>query len=59
MGQVTRTYVEDACEDFKGEDGVGLDKDAEDDLTSDIGSDVDLGDEGNDFVDSASLQRTS
>lgn len=59
MGQVTRTYVEDACEDFKGEDGVGLDKDAEDDLTSDIGSDVDLGDEGDDFVDSASLQRTS
>ncbi|KAK8472954.1 hypothetical protein PHAVU_001G010000 [Phaseolus vulgaris] len=69
MGQVTRTYVEDACEDFKGEDGNDLDKDAEDDLTSDIGSDVDLGDEGDDFVDmgdegddsldSVSLQRTS
>ncbi|TKY45133.1 ROOT PRIMORDIUM DEFECTIVE 1 protein [Spatholobus suberectus] len=59
MGRVTRAYVEDAYEDFKGEDGVGLDKDAEDDLTSDVGSDVDLGDADDDFVDSVSLQRTS
>ncbi|XP_057446262.1 protein ROOT PRIMORDIUM DEFECTIVE 1 [Lotus japonicus] len=44
MGQVTRAYVEDACEDFKGGDDVGEDKDAEDDFTSDVGSDVDSGD---------------
>lgn len=51
MGQVTRAYVEDACEDFKGEDGVGQDGDQEDDLTSDIGSDVDLGDDDDDHDD--------
>lgn len=44
MGQVTRAYVEDACEDFQGGDDVGEDKDAEDDFTSDVGSDVDSGD---------------
>ena len=33
MGQVTTAYVEDACEDFKGEDDLGRDKDAEDDFT--------------------------
>nr|KYP62003.1 hypothetical protein KK1_016518 [Cajanus cajan] len=60
MGQVTRAYVEDACEDFKGEDGVGQDGDEEDDLTSDIGSDVDLGDDDDDdCVDTVSSQRTS
>ncbi|KAG4941740.1 hypothetical protein JHK87_045611 [Glycine soja] len=59
MGQVTRAYVEDACEDFKGKDDSVRDKDAEDDLTSDIGSDVDLGDEDDDCVDNVSLQRKS
>lgn len=57
MGRVTRAYVEDACEDFKGEDGEEQDGDVEDDLTSDIGSDVDLGDE--DDENSLSLQTTS
>ncbi|XP_061374539.1 protein ROOT PRIMORDIUM DEFECTIVE 1 [Gastrolobium bilobum] len=59
MGQVTRAYVEDAGEDFKGGDGVGQDKDAEDDLSSDIGSDVDSVDEDDDFDDSVSMKRTS
>ncbi|KAK7270841.1 hypothetical protein RJT34_26302 [Clitoria ternatea] len=59
MGQVTRAYVEDACGDFKGEDDVGGYKNAEDDLTSDIGSEVDSGDEDDDFDNSISLQKTS
>ena len=61
MGQVTRACVEDACEDFKGGDGMGQDKDEEGDLTSDVGSDVDsdVGDEDDDFDDSVSMQRTS
>jgi hypothetical protein len=66
MGQVTRAYVEDACEDFKGGDGVGQGEDAEDDLSSDIGSDVDSGNEDIDsgeeddnFDDSVSMQKKS
>ncbi|KAL2334643.1 hypothetical protein Fmac_015856 [Flemingia macrophylla] len=51
LGPVTRAYVEDPCEDFKGEDGAGQCSDAEDDLSSDVGSDVDLEDEGDDCVD--------
>ncbi|CAL5209668.1 unnamed protein product [Lathyrus oleraceus] len=59
MGQVTRAYVEDACEDFKVGNGVGQGEDAEDDLSSDIGSDVDSGDEDDDFDGSVSMQRKS
>ncbi|MCI03339.1 protein root primordium defective 1-like [Trifolium medium] len=59
MGQVTRAYVEDACGDFKGGDGVGQAEDAKDDLSSDIGSDVDSGDEDDDFDDSVSMQKKS
>ncbi|RYR56265.1 hypothetical protein Ahy_A05g022016 isoform A [Arachis hypogaea] len=62
MGQITRVAVEDAYEDFKGEDVMDQDKDEEGNLTSDIGSDVDsdVGDEDNSFdEDSVSRQETS
>lgn len=45
MGKVRRAYVEDGCEDFKGGNDVEKGEDAEDDFTSDVGSDVDSGDD--------------
>ncbi|KEH25699.1 plant organelle RNA recognition domain protein [Medicago truncatula] len=57
MGQVTRAYVEDACEDFKGGDRVEQGVDEEDGLSSDIGSDVDSANEDDDFDDCVSNEK--
>ncbi|RHN74537.1 putative plant organelle RNA recognition domain-containing protein [Medicago truncatula] len=57
MGQVTRAYLEDACEDFKGGDRVEQGVDDEDGLSSDIGSDVDSANEDDDFDDNVSNEK--